>query len=118
MQAEDHPNIELQILRDADRLDAIGAIGIARTFHYGGYKNQALYDPDIPVRKKMSPKEYRQGKSSTINHFHEKLLKLKQGMYTATATKIAENRHRIMEAFIAQFQAEWEGLDWNGGKKD
>lgn len=106
-QKADQPNLELQILRDADRLDAIGAIGIARTFHFGGFKNQALYDPDIPVRKNMSSEEYRMGKSSTINHFYEKLLLLKDGMYTATGRDIAAKRHQFMEQFLDQFFNEW-----------
>lgn len=102
------PNLELQILRDADRLDAIGAIGIARTFHYGGFKNQALYDPEIPVREAISIAAYYQEKSSTINHFYEKLLKLKEGMYTPTAQKLAEKRHAFLEDFLQQFFAEWD----------
>jgi len=106
-QKADNPSLELQILRDADRLDAIGAIGIARTFHYGGYKNQAIYDPAIPVREKMSTEEYRNGKSSTINHFYEKLLKLKDGMYTPTGRQIAEKRHLFMEEYLKHFFEEW-----------
>jgi uncharacterized protein len=102
-------SLELQILRDADRLDAIGAIGIARTFQYGGFKNQAIYDPKIAVRDTMSVSEYRQEKSSTINHFYEKLLKLKDGMYTSTAKKIAQERHAFMIAYLDQFFQEWEG---------
>lgn len=101
-------SLELQILRDADRLDAIGAIGIARTFHYGGFKNQAIYDPKIPVRDKISPEAYYHDRSSTINHFYEKLLKLKDGMYTQTAKAIAEERHTYMEAFLKRFIQEWE----------
>lgn len=101
------PNLDLQILRDADRLDAIGAIGIARTFNYGGFKNQALYDPEIPVREEISVAAYYQEKSSTINHFYEKLLKLKDGMYTATARKLAEKRHLFLEQFLDQFFQEW-----------
>ncbi|WP_421751519.1 HD domain-containing protein [Croceimicrobium sp.] len=99
--------LEVLILRDADRLDAIGAIGIARCFHYGGFKNQAIYDPDIPVRDRMSTQEYRQGPSSSINHFHEKLLKLKEGMYTATAKAMAEERHQFMLRYLEQFYEEW-----------
>lgn len=108
---QDSPEIELQILRDADRLDAIGAIGIARTFHYGGYKNQAIYDPHLPVREKLTLKAYREGKSTTINHFYEKLLKLKDGMYTKTASKLAEERHQFMESFLKQFYSEWSLFD-------
>lgn len=102
------PSLELQILRDADRLDAIGAIGIARTFNYGGFKNQALYDPEIPVREEISVSAYYQEKSSTINHFYEKLLKLKDGMYTPTARKLAEKRHQFLEQFLDQFFQEWQ----------
>lgn len=110
-QADDNPGLELQILRDADRLDAIGAIGIARSFHYGGFKNQAIYDPQIPVRDKMSIEEYRRSISSTINHFYEKLLKLKDGMYTKKGREMAEGRHRYMETFLQQFLQEWSAED-------
>lgn len=106
-QKDDEPSLELQILRDADRLDAIGAIGIARTFHYGGFKDQAIYDPSLPVREQMSVDEYRNGKSSTINHFYEKLLLLKDGMYTETGKALALERHQFMEQFLAQFYREW-----------
>jgi len=99
--------LEVLILRDADRLDAIGAIGIARCFHYGGFKNQAIYDPEIMVRDQMSTQEYRQGKSSSINHFYEKLLKLKDGMHTATGKAMAEERHQFMLNYLEQFYQEW-----------
>lgn len=102
-------NIELKILQDADRLDALGAIGIARTFHYGGYKNRPLYDPAIPPREYQSAAAYRASQAPTINHFYEKLLRLKDGMHTATARKIAAQRHAFMEQFLEQFYREWEG---------
>lgn len=100
--------IEGRIVQDADRLDAIGAIGIARTFAYSGKIGQKMYDPDIPVRSVMSRDEYRNGESTAINHFHEKLLKLGGLMNTDTARKIAAERHKIMEDFLQQFMAEWD----------
>ena len=101
--------IEAQIVQDADRLDALGAIGIARTFQYGGSKGQAMYDPEIPVRDKMSFEEYRNGESTSINHFYEKLLLLKNKMNTTTAIKIAEEREAFMKNFLDAFFKEWEG---------
>lgn len=101
--------IELQIVQDADRLDAIGAIGIARTFNYGGFKNRKLYDPAIDSKLGMAVEEYKKSDSPTINHFYEKLLLLKDAMNTKTALKIAENRHDYMQQFLDQFYAEWEG---------
>ena len=100
---------ELEIVQDADRLDAIGAIGIARTFNYGGFKNRALYNPSIAPNLNMSKEEYKNSNSPTLNHFYEKLLLLKDKMNTATGKKIALERHKYMENFLSQFYAEWEG---------
>ncbi len=100
---------ELEIVQDADRLDALGAIGIARCFNYGGFKNRALYNPEIPPKLDMSKEEYKKSASPTLNHFYEKLLLLKDKMNTSTGRKIAEARHQYMEDFLSQFYAEWEG---------
>jgi uncharacterized protein len=100
---------ELQIVQDADRLDAIGAIGIARTFNYGGFKNRPLYNPDIKPQTNMSKEEYKNSMAPTLNHFYEKLLLLKDKMNTETGKKIALERHQFMELFLLQFYAEWEG---------
>lgn len=102
-------SIEAEIVQDADRLDALGAIGIARTFAYGGKKGHPMYDPGLNVREEMTLEEYRSGNSSSINHFYEKLLKLKDKMNTAYAKQLAEERHVFMESFLTQFYSEWNG---------
>ncbi len=102
-------SLELQVVQDADRLDALGAIGIARTFNYGGHKNRKMYDPAIPPVHDMTPEEYKKSTAPTINHFYEKLLLLKDLMHTASAKKIAAQRHKYMEDFLNQFYAEWDG---------
>lgn len=100
---------ELEIVQDADRLDALGAIGIARTFNYGGFKNRAIYNPNIAPKFNMTKEEYKNSEAPTINHFYEKLLLLKDKMNTESGKKIAEDRHIYMESFLSQFYAEWEG---------
>jgi uncharacterized protein len=102
-------SIELEIVQDADRLDAIGAIGIARTFNYGGFKNRQLYNPEIAPKLNMSKEEYKISEAPTINHFYEKLLLLKDKMNTKTGKQLAQERHKFMELFLSQFYAEWDG---------
>jgi uncharacterized protein len=102
-------SIELDVVQDADRLDAIGAIGIARTFNYGGFKNRTLYNPEIKPNLNLTKAEYKASNAPTINHFYEKLLLLKDMMNTKTGGKIAKQRHQYMLDFLQQFDAEWEG---------
>ena len=101
---------ELEVVQDADRLDAIGAIGIARCFNYGGFKNRTLYDPEILPNLEMTKEQYKNSDAPTMNHFYEKLLLLKDQMNTTAGQRIAADRHRYMELFLAQFYAEWQGL--------
>jgi uncharacterized protein len=101
---------ELEIVQDADRLDALGAIGIARTFNYGGFKKRTLYNPEILPNLNMNKEEYKKSEAPTLNHFYEKLLLLAAKMNTETGQKIAQERHRFMEVFLEQFYAEWNGL--------
>ncbi len=100
---------ELDVIQDADRLDAIGAIGIARCFNYGGFKDRAIFDPSIKPNMNMSKDEYKASNAPTINHFYEKLLLLKDKMNTKTGQRIAADRHTFMEGFLNQFYAEWDG---------
>ena len=109
-EAEKFTSIELEVVQDADRLDAIGAIGIARCFNYGGFKNRALYDPEIIPDLNMTKEAYKNSTAPTINHFYEKLLLLKDDMNTVSGKKIAAKRHIFMEAYLQQFYDEWNGL--------
>lgn len=100
-------SLEGKVVQDADRLDAIGAIGIARTFTYGGSKNRVIYDPEISPKTFTDLSQVKNEENHTINHFYEKLLKVKDLMNTSTGKKLAEKRHRYMEDFLEEFYAEW-----------
>ena len=103
-------SLELDVVQDADRLDAIGAIGIARCFNYGGFKNRKLFDPSIKSDTNITKQEYKHSTAPTINHFYEKLLLLCEKMNTKTGKIIAKQRHQFMEQYLDQFYAEWDGL--------
>lgn len=103
-------SIEFQIVQDSDRLDAMGAVGIARAFNYGGLKNRALYDPEIKPQTYTSTEEYKKSTAPTLNHFYEKLFLLKDLMNTKTGRELAEERHEYMLSYVERFKDEWRGI--------
>jgi uncharacterized protein len=102
---------ELAVIQDADRLDAMGAIGIARTFNYGGYRNREIHNPEIKPQYGMNGETYKKSTAPTLNHFYEKLLLLKDRMNTETGKKMAQHRHNFMLAYLEEFLWEWEGIE-------
>lgn len=108
--AQQFKSLELDIVQDADRLDAMGAIGIARTFNYGGFKNREIYNPEIKPNLSMTKEEYKQSTAPTLNHFYEKLLLLKDRMNTKTGKLMAEKRHSFMVEYLVEFFKEWDGV--------
>jgi len=108
-EAQTFTSLELNVVQDADRLDAIGAIGIARTFNYGGFKNREIFNPNVTPNLLMTKEEYKKSDAPSINHFYEKLLLLKDLMNTETGKQMAIQRHRFMELYLAQFYQEWNG---------
>ncbi|MEJ6662379.1 MAG: HD domain-containing protein [Bacteroidia bacterium] len=108
-EAQTFQSTELDVVQDADRLDALGAIGIARTFNYGGFENREIYNPTIPSNLNMTKEEYKKSTAPSINHFYEKLLLLQELMNTATGKAMAAKRHQFMESYLEQFYSEWEG---------
>ena len=108
-EAQTVQSTELDVVQDADRLDALGAIGIARTFNYGGFENREIYNPTIPSNLNMTKEEYKKSTAPSINHFYEKLLLLQELMNTATGKAMAAKRHQFMESYLEQFYSEWEG---------
>jgi len=104
------PTLEGRVVQDADRLDAMGAIGIARCFAYGGHKNREMYNPDIPPLLHASFEEYKSANGTSLNHFYEKLFLLKDRMKTSAGRRMAEERHRYMEAFVERFLVEWKSI--------
>ena len=107
--AQEFKSVELDIIQDADRIDAMGAIGVARTFNYGGYKGRELYNPEIKPNLNMTKEEYKNSNAPTINHFYEKLLLLRERMNTATGKAMALHRHKFMEQYLNEFYSEWNG---------
>ena len=107
----DMPTLEGKVVQDADRLDAIGAIGIARAFAYGGFTGEVIYDPDVPPREHRTHQDYLDRNSTVIGHFYEKLFLLQDRMHTSCGREIAARRHQFMEDFVAEFFVEWDGRD-------